>query len=297
MTAVLIQPKRLVTTGAYVLTLQAFMRIWRHGPASVLSRALALCAVVLGLSSSAMAARVIQLENGRVYVGGAIQKGDAQKLFNAIYLGNVEGFFMQVNRLVILESPGGDVSEALKMAKLLSSSYASTQVRNQCESACFLLYASGAQRIPPSTDSWPRLGIHNVYMTRMASVGMELADIANATREANLQMQAALRAQEVPEALIDKMVRIPGDQMFYLGPKEVAEIGMFKPSIEQALITKCNFPAAAVRKAYRAELRLDPWTSDILTKEESDRIMSCPSRQLSVAGMDGAKENFSTYTK
>ena len=59
--------------------------------------------------------------------------------------------------LVVLDSDGGQVAAAAQMAGLIRASGANTLVRNQCASACVLLFAAGKDKyISPGG----RIGVH-----------------------------------------------------------------------------------------------------------------------------------------
>jgi hypothetical protein len=60
-------------------------------------------------------------------------------------------------RIVVLDSPGGKVGEAMRIAELVKLRHVSTGVNNRCASACTFIFAAGRERIllPPA-----RLGFH-----------------------------------------------------------------------------------------------------------------------------------------
>jgi hypothetical protein len=60
-------------------------------------------------------------------------------------------------RIVVLDSPGGDVDEATRVAKTVRRKHLSTGVSRECSSACTTIFAAGTTRIllPPG-----KLGFH-----------------------------------------------------------------------------------------------------------------------------------------
>ena len=102
------------------------------------------------LSLPAFGATIHRIEGG-VLLSGEIVAGDFQRVRSALdSLGNVS---------VFLNSPGGRVSEALRIAELMRLRRLSTHVpaNAQCASACVLIFAGGIVR---TADRGARIGVH-----------------------------------------------------------------------------------------------------------------------------------------
>lgn len=76
---------------------------------------------------------------GRIVARGAMHLGSADAL-EAVVLAHPEFGLLQI------ESPGGFVSEGLRMAEIVRSHHLDTFTRERCASACTLVVAAGAER-------------------------------------------------------------------------------------------------------------------------------------------------------
>lgn len=121
-------------------------------------------ALVAGTAGSA-AAMTFTLEPGeqgrRLVVGrGTIEPGDAQRLREALAGADRDA---QGHRLLVLDSPGGNVAEAFRMVEVMEADRVATRVRagTSCASACaIIVFAAGVWRV---VDPGGRLGIHTCY--------------------------------------------------------------------------------------------------------------------------------------
>ena len=98
---------------------------------------------------------------GPLVLSGEIIPGDAERLLTKIL--EDENRFLEQNKL-LLASDGGDVAEALKVAKLIKSLYTHVIViplTGRCVSACFFIYAAANQR---EADGERLLGINRPYL-------------------------------------------------------------------------------------------------------------------------------------
>src|ERR1700734_56931 len=98
---------------------------------------------------------------GPLVFSGEINPGDYDALLSKIMAD--PNRFLEQNKL-ILASDGGDVAEAMKIAKLVKSLYTAVIVgplTGRCVSACFLIYAAASQR---EADGERLIGINRPYL-------------------------------------------------------------------------------------------------------------------------------------
>ena len=102
---------------------------------------------ILILTSPAHAAEVKQ-DGFTVRLQGAIETGDTDRLYQTLRKSGI------VPTRVILDSKGGDVREAHRLARYIRVDIkAVTEVQNECWSACILAFAGGIQRYAgPNAD-------------------------------------------------------------------------------------------------------------------------------------------------
>jgi len=145
--------------------------------------------------------------NGTVAVAmqGEIKAGEAAKF---------AGFLQQLpyNERVgafHLDSPGGDVSEMLKMAAIISLSGAVTIVPDGsiCASACFWLFAAGQTRVTVGTA---KVGVHCASTAEGAEENVGTVGLARLSRMMN-----------IPNQVIGKMVSTRPDQIAWLDAKDL----------------------------------------------------------------------------
>jgi hypothetical protein len=143
-----------------------------------------------------------------------------------------------------LSSPGGDVSEALRIGRLFKNIYASVVVGPEsgpCASACFIIFASAVFR--QAEDGL--VGIHRPYVSpnRLASVSPSAAE-ALETR-ALLDAETYLHQLRVPNRLVDEMFENASTEIHWLSYSELSELGRRPPWYEEFLIARCGLDKAA----------------------------------------------------
>jgi hypothetical protein len=227
-------------------------------------------------------------ENRFILMKGEIRPGDYDRLLAFAVREGVDltrGHF-------ILSSPGGDVSEALKLGRLIKSLYVSVGVGphfGPCASACFIMYASAVDRIAGSG----LLGIHRPYVSpeRVRSLSPAAAEVLE-TR-ALTDAEAYMHALRVPNSLVEIMFEQASTQVHWLTHAELDQLGMRAPWYEEFLIARCGLNKDTERK-----LMSDP---EHLTEEGHaaiSRVFSCASKLThpeAVANFDRALKLSNSY--
>lgn len=174
---------------------------------------------------------------------------------------------------IILASSGGDIQEALRIARFVKGTYSSVfvgEATGPCVSACFFIYVAAAQR-----DADPRtIGIHRPYIhpQRLLSISAREAE----TLQKNMLKKARkyLEDQDVPTNLIDKMFQLASTEVYWLSRDEVfAQLGRRPPWYEQFLITRCGLNKSLERKYFL--------TNDAAIRDQVIAVDICGS-QLSI---------------
>ncbi len=115
-----------------------------------------------GGSARAMSFTLEPGEQGRkiVVARGAIEPGDAQRLRQALQGAERDE---RGHRMLVLDSPGGNVGESFAMVEVMEAERVTTRVRAgaTCASSCaMIVFAAGQFRI---VEPGGRLGIHTCY--------------------------------------------------------------------------------------------------------------------------------------
>ena len=131
--------------------------------------ALLLAAVAL---SSAAQALTLHREGGDLYASGVIQTGDELALRAAHAQAPVQ-------RLILVNSPGGALMASLRIARWLEDLHITTLAAGHCMSACSLIFMAGEQRqfasLPQQTVSV--IGIHGAYNARTGQASAAAAPL------------------------------------------------------------------------------------------------------------------------
>lgn len=209
----------------------------------------------------------IYYEKPTLHLTGEIRPGDAEH-FASVVAKEKYIFNFHINSL------GGDVSEAIRIANLVKEMHLVVYVSDggYCVSACFFILLEGYQRtfapsnddgnLPPQAvrnESQGYVGIHRPY--QKAPVG----DIASANRQEDLMgvVRSYLIKKAVPQHLIDEMMARPSNDIYWLNEHDKRLIGDFGPGDEEALVAKCGYK--------RVETQLDEGWS----KERMGQLGTC----------------------
>lgn len=198
-------------------------------------------------------------------LSGEITPGDAEKI--AAHFLAVKPFSPATRtyyfpNALYLNSPGGDVVEALRIADLVRSLGLTVVVvpdgKGVCASSCFLIYVAAVHREASGIDeirvkgakgNLGPLGIHRPYLRGVAN------DPSGARKqeEVMLSMRAHLAKSGVGQALIDKMMSHASNDVYWLNSEEVRSLGSYSPGVEEQLIEKCAYNAKQLAKLSRRE--------------------------------------------
>lgn len=227
-----------------------------------------------------------------ILIRGRIDPGDHEKLLRLLrgkYVGNT----------VSLDSPGGSVLEALKLAAVVEQASLSTQVAGGaiCESACFFIYLAGTWRratgaeVFSDPDQWSHrrellgreppgvLGIHRPYSAQISSPENDQLRVMRAVTN-------YLERRLIPRRIIDEMMSRPSNDVYWLTSTDLHDIGVHPPNVEEYLIRTCGLDRNSNRRIVDAVEAGDRLTAQRLDASEAatDR---CIAEQLNAAAKRG----------
>lgn len=185
--------------------------------------------------------------NESLLLHGEIVPGDYEYLLEVLR-NDPERFWKSIG--IVLASPGGDIQEALRIARLVKGTYSSVFVgpaTGPCVSACFFIFAAAPERVASSRY----LGIHRPYVhpRRLVSVSVREAEVLQ--KDVLRQARAYLENLDVPTNLIDKMFQRASTEVYWLSKDETDEqLGRHSPWYEQFLIARCGLNKSLERKAF-----------------------------------------------
>lgn len=215
---------------------------------------------------------------------GEIVPGDYDLLIEAITK-DTQRFYNSSG--LILSSPGGDVSEALKIANFVKHTYRPVWVgewAGPCVSACFFIYAAASER-QAGTGT---IGVHRPYVNQKRLIGMSIVESEESQKQAMRAARAYLVENDVPTNIIDKMFQSASTEVYWLSREELdAELGRHPPWFEQYLIAHCGYDKSLEKKYFETndlELRKQlvevARCGDNLSRKESNKFISALKKNL-----------------
>lgn len=207
----------------------------------------------IGLNIPTFAASFGLDEFGQMTLQGDIRLGDADRAI-AILLSikPIAADIYVYPQSLQVNSRGGDVGEALKIGALVRALYMNVNVApadaGVCASSCFFIYLAGVERGASGLDrltsegkpgNFGPIGLHRPYFT-VPDGGPK-----SSQRQEEMMLTTAtlLRAQHVPQFLIDKMMSYASNDIYWLNTEEIRSIGRFQAGVEEELISKCGYNA------------------------------------------------------
>ncbi|MBI5792799.1 MAG: hypothetical protein HZA63_15115 [Rhodocyclales bacterium] len=148
---------------------------------------------------------------GGILISGEITRGDYKKLILFLRQGRLDPFA----NAIFLDSPGGDVIEAMRISNLVSRMFGNTFIDNggKCYSACVMIWASGVVR---NIGMNSKLGVHRINLTR-DEINVSKTD--KAVRPIAEGVEQYLLRMGVPRKIVDKMNETSTTDLFVFDHK------------------------------------------------------------------------------
>ena len=199
----------------------------------------------------------------RLWLTGEIVPGDTARLKH--FLARTYYAFLSSASYVNLDTPGGNVAEAMEMATLFRQLLVKVRVQPpaRCVSACFLLYVAAPNRTA-SGEPNHAIGIHRPYFSSAQTSQMSPADAEAAHSAAFFRMRKWLQDNIVPQDLIDKLIARPSTDVYWLSANDIERLGSRAPWYEEWVLAKCpdileserSFTIGKPTEAARSRLRV-----------------------------------------
>ena len=196
-----------------------------------------------------------------VRVSGSIVSGDAERVaakLVAIQPLSRENYLLPY--MLTIDSPGGDIDEALQLAALVRATHMNVVVpkRGVCASACFFIYLAGQRRSASGADeirtegvarSLGAVGVHRPYYQRNAG-GPEAAAKQEQLMSAVISI---LKSERVPQTLVDDMMASPSSELHWLDARDLRMLGRYRAGVEEELIRNCSYSRRSEESMLPAE--------------------------------------------
>jgi len=172
-----------------------------------------LLAILFVFYSSAHALEITKNEQNHIVLEGKVERGDYAKL--SLYLRNKYTSLPFVLNKIILNSPGGDVAEALLISNLIKTASGFTKVPEGgvCFSACFIIWSGGVMR---EVEKDAKLGVHRMTLSNENASVLKAEKIIKPLSNA---VESYLLDVGIPRVIVDKMNETPPSDLFLMDLK------------------------------------------------------------------------------
>lgn len=173
-------------------------------------------------------------KNGGIAIVGEIVPGDYDKLITEMKT-HPEEFFRW--RHIKLDSLGGNVAEAMKIASLFESMGETVFVLKGkvCASACALIFLTA-----PSRYSFGVVALHRPYFRPSVTNDMSGAAAMRAQQALIKATRAFLVDHSVPERFIEALISTSSAHAYVLTRQDLNSIGSTSPEMQEMIIAKCS---------------------------------------------------------
>jgi hypothetical protein len=180
-------------------------------------------------------------------LSGKIQKGDAEKLAKALTVAR------RFDTTLTLDSPGGDVEEALHIASLVKALHLHTAVGGGaiCASACFFIFLAGDHRLALGILATGNasitspvagyIGLHRPHLESGLAKEYSSSDAELLQHGIMQKISDYLHNEDVPQRLIDLMMSRPSNDIYWMTQNDIDQLGEYSPSLEELLISRCGY--------------------------------------------------------
>jgi hypothetical protein len=148
--------------------------------------------------------------DGRLMAVGTIEPGTAEAFAAEVAK---RGSYVKT---VVLASPGGSVTDALAMGRLVRKQAFATEVNGTCASSCPLVFAGGAER---RAGEHARIGVHQVFA--VTTTASNLAAGMDSGQRVSAECQKYLREMGVDVGVWMHAMETPKEQLYWFKPHEL----------------------------------------------------------------------------
>jgi len=188
-----------------------------------------------------------QVGGSALMLRGEIRSGDYNYLLDVLLK---DPYPFLENRVLVLSTPGGDVEEAMKIARLVKGVYGRVEVgeaAGKCASAGFLIFASAAIRIAESRT----VGIHRLYVDPRRLSSLSPSQAVALQNDVFRRARSYLQELQIPTSLIDTMFQRASSEVYWLSRTDLEDqIGHYAPWYEEFLIARCGMDKAVTKEYF-----------------------------------------------
>lgn len=148
-----------------------------------------------------------------------------------------------------LDSPGGDILEAMAIGRFIRETATGTVVRKDCESACVLILIAGVRQ---NVTEKSAVGLHRPYFNPKEFAGLSYQDAEDKYKVLQAETRRYLEEMEMATSAIEKMFSIPSDDVYFLKPQEKARLFVGPSAYAEWIRAKCSPPTVSEWELFEA---------------------------------------------
>lgn len=192
---------------------------------------------------------------------GKITVGDTEKINALLEGGEIE------ERIIVFDSPGGDVFESLSLGRFLNFNHFTTVVAPgfECVSACFFSFSGGEVR---EVMAGGKLGVHQFYGGSPAMASQ------SATQYITAEISKFLRQVGISSEAFDIALQTPPTKMHIFTERELREFrittGLAKADLAERMANELGISKAEWLQRRAAYLKADRSMCNGLTSAALD---------------------------
>lgn len=170
----------------------------------------------------------------RLLMSGNIVIGDYDKLIRLFKANPADSWFGF--KQIEIDSAGGDVLEAMRIANFLKSVYPDILINKTCASSCLLFYLSGANRY---VEQGGRIGIHRPTFPREFYEKNNTKNIEDKYEKMSSAFQSFVLQQGLPNSIYEKLIATANNDIYWLSKYDIDLIGISPRAIEEKTHALC----------------------------------------------------------
>lgn len=166
-----------------------------------------------------------------IQIWGKIEIGDYQKMVSIIRDKK------KIPRyLALVQSPGGDMEEAIKIGEFVRKGLVRVTVLGKCYSACSLILIAGIDRTVHG-----EVGLHRPYFEREYFSKLPLDDASRKYKALEKKLEDYLKYMGSPSIVTEQMKSVQSTEIkIYEDEEFIKMLGRRPSSIEEWLIARCG---------------------------------------------------------
>lgn len=187
-----------------------------------------------------------------LYLYGSIEKGDSAALREILRRPEHKNLYKSGQ--LDLDSPGGDVHEAIKMVEIMKEwiGTASVSPGSVCASACFIIWIGSPVHILVKNvikpDAVGKIGLHRPYLGSDYYKHGGVESTSRRQSQVMIELRNFFQGENLSNRLIDVMMRRASNDIYWLNSADIEEIGAHSPYWEEMTIRHCGYSLRQLNK-------------------------------------------------